>query len=58
MEAVATRPGHRRTSTLVILDPGVADAAMLAAGVVEGAIAHILEAERDGVEQITELLQG
>ena len=41
---------------LVIIDAGVADYKSLAMGVVDGAIALVLDPNRDGVEQITEAL--
>ncbi|MDX2216285.1 MAG: DUF4347 domain-containing protein [Oculatellaceae cyanobacterium bins.114] len=45
------------SSILVIIDASVADTATLLAGVVPGAIAVLLDSQRDGVEQITEALQ-
>lgn len=44
-------------STLVILDPGVTDFEMLAAGVVSEAFTLVLDPNRDGILQITEALQ-
>ncbi|MBD2776833.1 DUF4347 domain-containing protein, partial [Iningainema tapete] len=43
-------------SMLVVIDPKVEDYAMLAANVHEGANVFILDINRDGVEQITEVL--
>jgi Ca2+-binding RTX toxin-like protein len=42
---------------LVVIDPSVTDYQMLAAGAVAGASTLILDANRDGVEQISEALQ-
>ena len=43
--------------TLVVIDPGIAESAMLAAAVLPGAVAVMLNGDRDGIEQITEILQ-
>ena len=45
-----------KPQTLVIIDAGVADYKSLAMGVVDGAIALVLDPDCDGVEQITEAL--
>ncbi|MBD1852316.1 DUF4347 domain-containing protein [Cyanobacteria bacterium FACHB-502] len=44
-------------STLVVIDASVADSAMLAAEVVPGSIAVLLDAQQDGIEQITQALR-
>lgn len=43
---------------LVVIDPKVEDAQMLAAGVYKGAEVLLLDPNRDGVEQITQVLRG
>lgn len=42
---------------LVVIDAAVEDAATLVSGVLDGAIAVILDADRDGVEQLSDLLK-
>ena len=42
---------------LIVIDPGVEDYQTLAAGAIAGATVAILDADRNGVEQITELLE-
>jgi len=44
-------------ATVVVIDPGVESYQMLVDGVVDGAKVFVLDAHRDGVQQITELLQ-
>lgn len=41
---------------LVILDSNLNDVQSLAEGVIEGAVVHILRRDRDGIEQISEIL--
>ncbi len=43
-------------TTLVIIDPSVEDYQVLIDGVVEGAKVFVLDANRDGIQQITEIL--
>nr|RNJ70892.1 MAG: DUF4347 domain-containing protein [Leptolyngbya sp. IPPAS B-1204] len=43
--------------TLVVIDPSITDYTTLAAAVVSEAVAVILDSNRDGVEQISEILQ-
>ena len=43
-------------STLVIIDAGVEDSQALVDGVVEGAAVAVLDRDRDGIRQITEIL--
>ena len=45
-------------NSLVILDPAISDLALLRSGILPTATVHILDAQRDGITQITELLQG
>ncbi len=44
-------------NSLVILDPAISDLALLRSGILPTATVHILDAQRDGITQITELLQ-
>ncbi|MEM9447471.1 MAG: Ig-like domain-containing protein [Cyanobacteria bacterium P01_E01_bin.6] len=44
-------------TTLVVIDPGVENYQSLVDGVVDGAKVFVLDANRDGVQQITEILQ-
>ncbi|ELS03748.1 putative calcium-binding protein,FG-GAP repeat protein [Xenococcus sp. PCC 7305] len=44
-------------NTLVIIDPNVTNPQQLAAGIVTGAAVEILDAHRDGIIQITEILR-
>ena len=55
VDAVNVQPLTR--STLVVIDPSVADYLTLAAGVLPGAEVLMLDAHRDGIEQITQALQ-
>ena len=43
--------------TLIVIDPGVEDYQTLAAGAIAGATVAILDADRNGIEQITALLE-
>ncbi|GAB4366722.1 MAG: hypothetical protein Kow00121_04420 [Elainellaceae cyanobacterium] len=59
-QAIARLSGNLSASAstaLVVIDPNVADYQMLVAGVVSGAKILILDAEQDGIEQISQALQ-
>jgi hypothetical protein len=50
-------PNQPTAHPLVVIDPGVADFTILAAGVLPGAKVLVLDAHHDGIQQITEYLQ-
>ncbi|WP_155969106.1 DUF4347 domain-containing protein, partial [Kamptonema formosum] len=51
-------PGQPATHQIVVIDPSVGDWQNLAAGVTEGAEVFVLDATKDGVEQIAQRLAG
>ena len=57
----ASIPAHAKERSpeklLIVIDPGVDDYQALAAGAIEGATVAVLDADRNGIDQITELLK-
>ena len=49
--------GDRNASMLVFIDAGVESAQFLTEGIISGAKAFILDRDRDGIEQITEIIR-